>query len=82
MPSVCVSSIVRCGSCSQGSKALGMNSGQRWMTRTNEKPRCLKAACMMSYSTSGTQSTACAMNDAPCTPSDTVSGFIGSSVAP
>ena len=36
----------------------------------------------MSNSTSGTQSTACAMNDAPCTPSDTVSGFIGSSVAP
>ncbi len=22
-----------------------MNSGQRWMTRTNEKPRCRYAAC-------------------------------------
>ena len=37
---------------------------------------------MMSYSSSGIQSTACATNDTLGTPSVTVSGFIASSVAP
>ncbi len=37
---------------------------------------------MMSYSISGIQSTPCATNDAFCTPSVTVSGFIASSTLP
>ena len=38
-PFGCVSSSVLPGSCSHGSNIFGRNSGQRWMMRTNEKPR-------------------------------------------
>jgi len=37
-PSLCVRISVFCGSCSHGSKLLGMNSGHRCRIRMNEKP--------------------------------------------
>jgi len=61
---------------------LPTNSGQRCSTRTNENPRWWKAADTIWYSDSGIQSTACATNDAFCTPRVTVSGLSASRYEP
>src|SRR4029453_5739415 len=81
-PFGCVRSSVLPGSCSHGSNNLGRNSGQRGMIRMNGKPGGRYAWEMMAYGNSGTQSTACATNDAFCTPSVINSGFSDSRTAP